>query len=69
MDFYTNLVSVMFDMKSVAGEIFSNLLKYHQQKTNYINMLNASTAKHLFETGEQVGVGGGMEDVQRIIPI
>ena len=39
-----------FDMKSVAGRNFLSLLKFHQQKTSYINMLNASTTKYLCRT-------------------
>ena len=35
-------------MKSVAESNFLNLLKFHEQKATYINMLNASPTKHLF---------------------
>ena len=38
-----------FDMKSVAGRNFLNLLKFHQQRTSYINMLDASTTKHVWK--------------------
>ena len=34
--------------ENVEGRNFLNILKFYQQKTSYINMLNTSTSKHLF---------------------
>lgn len=46
---FLNKPNVMFDMESVAGRNSLNLLKFHQQKTRYINKLNKSATKHLFQ--------------------